>query len=1235
MNNSHMAKSLGKIAAFSLSLLMMIFIFSLPVMAQATTGELKGTVVDQNGAAVPGATVTAKNDETGIETTVTASGDGGYDFPRLAPGKYTITAEGSGFKKTVTTGVTVSVGVVNPLDVKLEAGAVSETVTVTADTEQIVNRDQAQQSTTFETRKVEELPSNSAGGGIDTLALLAPGVVPGFGNVNSNGTTLSVNGNRARSNNFTLDGTDNNDLTIGGPNFFIDNQDAVQEFQLITNNFSAQYGRNQGAIVNIVTKGGTNEFHGSAFEFHRNASALDAMTNAERADPNRSKKDKFISNVFGGTFGGPIVKNKAFFFVDGQLIRQRQTFLFQAGNPAILPSGLATLAANFPGNPAIAAIVNQSVFALQPTARVQGGGTALTGNLCFPKDFTQPCTGANAVLVPTGFPEYLLPLPFDQKEYGLRGDINPTSKDSLNVKYRFQSSPETNADSQSNGWIGDVPFKSRNLNGQWTRQVTSRLVNNVTAAWQKLQVTFGDCTGSQLTGCQGSPAQIGTAFTNITFTGIRAGGVTLQSIGVATNIPQGRAVRVAQFADSLSWTKGKHTMLFGVDLRDLDNSVPFLPNLNGAFRFGAPPSPRPCTLTTPPTCSPFATTARIVANAPNFVTIVAGQDTIVYKERDQFYYFQDDFKVRENFTLNLGVRYEYTGQPINTLHDLTLARESDSSTAIWRQSLPIDVRTVPKIPVDKNNFAPRFGFAWVPHMGGGSFNHFLFGDNDATVIRGGYSIAYDPAFYNILLNVSTSTPTVFNNTINNTCTTPPCSTDAGFIAQLTSPVFRLPANPTGDVVRAALGSQLQKNTFDPRFFNETVVGPDFHAPYSQQWSIGVQRQINRNNVAEIRYVGNHGVGLFQTINRNPDIRRIFNGFTLGGVTFPGFPQLLHGAVPLTCTDNPATLDNEGVCNGRILPQGNIRSRENTASSTYNGLQMRYNGRLFNQLTLGAAYTFSKTLDNASEVFSFGEGFASQNPLDINAGEKGFSGNDRRHASSINALWDIPFFKKQEGFTGHFLGGWQVNGTYVLASGRPWTPLEFCNFGCFGIGYEDIGFDSTFLGFDTLRPFRGNPNAPRDSVGITSFDGDFLFGAGTSPTGFWSLNALNQGNLVSVTPNDVRFIFNGPGAAKLFGNPFGDVLRNSERGPALNQLNIGIFKTTNLTERVKIQFRTELFNALNHPNVGYGVAFGSSLPDQFLEDAGNGGGAGTFNGFNDRKAMELSSRRVQFGLRIIF
>ncbi len=522
----------------------------------------------------------------------------------------------------------MKVGEVTDLKVALEVGQPSATVTITANTEEVMQTT-SQQSSSFETRKVQDLPSNAAGGGIDTLALLAPGVVPGFGNINSNGVTLSVNGNRARSNNFTLDGTDNNDLSIGGPSFFVDNQDAVQEFQIITNNFSAQYGRNLGAVVNIITKGGTNEFHGSGFEFHRNSSSLDAMTNAERADPTRSRRDKFVSNVFGGTFVGPIIKNKAFFFVDGQLIRQRQSFGFSTGNPVITAPGLALLAAQYPGNPAIAVLVNQSLAALQPNVRI---GTP-AGNICFPKDFSLPCSGANALLVPAAFVNWTLPLPFNQKEYGLRGDFNPTNKDSFNVKYRYQQSPETNFLTGSNGFFGDVPFTSKDLNGAWTRTFSSHFTNEFKAAWQKLAVTFGGCgAGSKdpLKGCIPDTSLIDKAFTNVSFTGIRAAGVNLQSIGSSTNLPQGRTVSVTQFADNLSWVRGKHSMIMGIDYRHLGNSVPFLPNLNGAFR--------------------FSTTARLVANSPSFVILVGGQPTIKYKEHGAlapesaagFAYFPED-----------------------------------------------------------------------------------------------------------------------------------------------------------------------------------------------------------------------------------------------------------------------------------------------------------------------------------------------------------------------------------------------------------------------------------------------------------------------------------------------------------------------------------------------------------------------------------------------------------------
>jgi outer membrane receptor protein involved in Fe transport len=1202
MKSSPTAKSLALIAAFALSLIAMVFVFSEPVMAQATTGTLKGKVVDPNGGAVAGATVTARNEATGVEFTSTSNSDGAFSFSSLLPGKYTVkVAPTGGFSTKSVTGVDIRLGSDTDLKVDLAIGTPTESVTITANTEQIVQTN-SQISASFETRKVEDLPSNSAGGGIDTLALLAPGVVPGFGNVNSNGSTLIVNGNRARSNNFTLDGTDNNDLSVGGPSLFVDNQDAVQEFQIITNNYSAQYGRNQGAVVNIVTKSGTNAFHGSGFEFHRNSSALDAMTNQERADATRSKRDKFISNVFGGTIGGPIIKNKAFFFFDGQFIRQRQSLEFGAANPAITKAGLATLSAAFPGNPAIAALVNQSVFAIQPSARAQA--IQPTGTLCFPKDPTLACSGANAVVVPTAYPEYQLPLPFNEKHFGIRGDVNPTAKDSFNLKYRYQQSPETGSNSQSNGFFGDIPFTSKNLNGAYTRQIGSHMVNELKGAWQKLAVIFGGCTGTSdpLAGCIPTATDIGNAFTNITYTGIRdTSGVTLQSIGPATNVPQGRDVRVFQLADTLNWTLGKHTLTMGVDFRDLNNSVPFLPNFNGAFR--------------------FSSTARVVANAPSFVTLAGGQPIISYKERDQFYFFQDDFKVRENFTLNLGVRYEYTGQPVNTLNQITTARESDASTALFRQSLPLDVRVVPKIPADKNNWAPRLGFAWSPRMGDGRFAKMMFGQNDATVIRGGFSMAYDPAFYNILLNVSSSAPNVFLNTINNN-------------ASLTAPLFRLPASPVGTTVRTSLGSFLQKNTFDPRLLSQTTVGSDFHSPSSKQWSFGIQRQINRNNVAEIRYVGNKGSGLFQTVNRNPDIGNLYNGFNFDIFSFPGFPNLVpSGIKPLVCVNDPATLDNEAACNNRILPgRGLIRSRENTGQSWYHGLQTRYNGRLFNQLTLGAAYTFSKTIDNTSEIFAFGEIAIAANPFDLTKQERGLSGNDRRHASALNFIWDVPFYKEQKGLLGHVLGGWQVNGTYNLASGRPFTPSQFFN--VLGLPtYQDFNFTATFFGFDNIRGFAGNPNAPRDSVGITDIDAYLIFLPTfiASPTHMYSLNQLNTtGNLVPVTANDVRYIVNMPGAAKYTGNPFGNIPRNSERGPALNQLNLGIFKNIRLRENVKLQIRGEMFNALNHPNPGFGVAGETDLPDTFIEDAGIPGSR-----FNDKRDMTLSSRRVQLGIRLIF
>jgi Carboxypeptidase regulatory-like domain len=1177
-------------AAISLMAFALLFPITVPVaMAQATTGSLRGVVTDATGAIIPDADVTARNVDTGSDTKTKTNSEGIYNFPRLSPGKYLLTVEKTSFKKQEYQEVVVQVGQDQIIDAALQAGAVTETVTVTAQGEELLQKENVQISSTFQSRKVSELPVAIAGNGIDALAFLVPGVVPGLGFSNSNGAEFSVNGARARSNNFNIDGQDNNDLSVAGPGFFVDNPDVVGEFQLITNNYSAEYGRNQGAIVNIVTKSGTNDFHGSGFWFHRDRKHLDSMTNIERRSDNRGLgfADPLLRNVVGGTFGGPVIKDRIFFFGSLQKIWQRQAATIRSTSPAIAASDLAKLESlpGYSSNPALQVLRNYSAFALTDL-----------GTVSERTDKSQAETVTiNGQLFRVAYPQRVVSLPLNAPEYTLRGDVKLTNRHTFWYRHLWQRSDNVNAGAGSGGFTRDTPAVGWHTGGQLTSQFSNTAVNELRIAVSRLSVIFGGgCEG--LKGCIPAPSNVGQTFTNISLSGFRSsGGVSLQSIGGATNLPQGRIVKDYQFADNFSKIMGRHQLKMGVDIRRLTNTVPFLPNVAGAFR--------------------FSSATQLLQNRPLNVNLAAGPLSIAYKETDQFYYFQDDWRVRDNLTLNLGIRYENTGQPVNVANEITVARESDPAQAFFRQNLPLEARIFPKVPVDKNNFAPRLGFAWRPSFGGGVGKR-LFGEQNATVISGGFSIAYDPAFHNILLNITSAAPTVFLFTVTNPTT--------GAVA------FPLPGNPISDTVQqfARQNNLLAFNVFDPRLLNQTVVAPDFHSPYAEQWSFRVQREIARNNVVEVRYVGTHGVGLFQTVNGNPRIDRLKNGFTLGGITFPGFPNLIPvGINPVSCTDNPATPDNEGICNGRLLTgHGLIRVRQNSAQSIYHGLQTRYDGRLFNQLTVGMAYSFQKALDTASEIFNSNEAAVATNPFDTSRSERSYSGFDRRHVYSLNFLWDVPFFKNQEGVLGRVLGGWQMNGFYILGSGQRYTPTQFFNASVFGTGYEDTTFSAGFIGgIDNVRPFVGSPKAPRDQVGISQIDAALLFGVAIQdPNGFYSFNQLNTtGKAVTVTKDQVAVIFNGPGAAKILNNPFGNVARNTEMGPKANSLNFSVFKNFKVRENVRLQFRTELFNALNHPN---GVN-GDAVPDILVEDAGAT--------YARRDEISGGRRILQFGLRITF
>ncbi len=1172
-----------------------------------TTGAIVGHVYAiGTKAGVSGATVVITNEENGLGRSAATSTNGDFFVGTLPVAFYTISITAPGHQVQTISNFPVRVGQTNPLEVGLTQGSANETVTVKADFEGAILSKSSQISDSFASREIAELPSNVAGGGIDTLALLVPGVVVGVSNVNSNGQAFSVNGNRPRSNNFNIDGQENNDLTIGGPVFRIRNQDLIADYQLITTNPSAQFGRNVGGNINIVTKSGTSDFHGTAFWFHRDQKLFDTLTNIERRS-GREEALPLLENVFGGTVGGPIKQDKIFFFGSYQGVRHRESFIARSNDVAILPGELSRLKAAFPGNAAIAALADFSAFAItdfgvvRPRTDISDPFDTIAfarnpnGDSC---EFSDP-DDPSCIRFRAAFPEREFAIPFDEEEFSARVDMKASEKDNIWVRYLFKDIVSENSLGTSSGFTGDRLDRTHNIGGSWNHQISSRAVNEFYSAYSRLNISSGGgCEG--LKGCIPNSKNIGTAFTGIQNLSLSDNFNSLQDIGIFGFSPQGRTVEIIQFADNFSLTRGRHQIITGADIRRLRNAQTFFVGFNGLFT--------------------FLDDLDLVNNAPINVSLTAGipEDGILrFNETDQFYFFQDDWKVRDNLTLNLGLRYEYISQPINTLHESSLERESNAATALWRQSLPLQERIAPKLAGDKNNFAPRVGFAYTPR-----FWQKVFGA-DATVIRGGFSILYEPSFYNLLLNNANTAPNVFSNSVFN---------------ELDAPIFPLPGVPTGDKVRAFAQNNglIATDLFDPKFFGQTTVASDLRSPYSEQWSFGFQRQIDKNNIFEVRYVGTHGVGLFQTVNRNPSFARLFNGFTSNvltdidengdftftPITFPGFPNLVPaGATPLTCINNPATADNEGACNGRLLPRGAITARENSAQSIYHSLQSRYDGRLFNQVNLGASYTWSKSLDNATEIFDFGFDRAlAQNPFDITAEERGYSGLDRRHGFSINGIWDLPWLKEQRGLLGRVLGGWQINGIYLLSSGQRFTPRH---------GFGPSGYFSSI----TLRPFNGNPDAPRTSVGITAIDAALVFFEPLQDiNAIYSLDELNRtGQLVEVTKNDVRYIFNGPGAALRFGTPFGDVIRNGEVGPKINNLNAGFFKTTRVGEQVKIQFRTEIYNLFNHPNPGYGSFFnGDTVPNTFLTDASREGFA-----FNDFSDMELNRRIIQFGVRVIF
>lgn len=1149
-------------------------------MAQGiVTGSISGTVEDPQGAVVSGAKVTAKHLATNRDY-ITASTSGGVVSLRtLPPGTYDVRVEAPSFRTFESKGVVVAVGSDTALGpVRLEVGASTETVTVEAAAAPLVEATTDQISETFTTQKTAGLP---IGNTFDSLALFIPGVATA-GDVsfsNNNGAEFAVNGQRARSNNFQLDGQNNNDNSIGGPSIFFGNQDAISEVQVVTN-YTAEYGRNMGAVVNYVTKSGTNAFHGTAYEFWT-GNTFSSLENEEKSPVfgfctpgedsavtgcTKPELPKLVDNRFGGTLGGPIVKDKIWFFGSGNFERQRFGGSPSSSAPSIVPTdnGIQQLISAFPNSP-----VGPLLSTIGPTAVKAGNPTftdiqsvLVTDQIDPGTGFALPCTTAGVdgcTPIEFGAISRFVSSPFNNYEATGRVDFRLTPKDNFFARYIMQKTFNDGVDFGVGLFAGDwqvIPGLSQQIGLDWARNFSNTFVNQVRFSYSRAysffnEGSFPSCSDKNALAC---PTEIDLV-----------GGSPIApdqnqdliSYGVAAGFPQGRIINVYQLQDNASILKGRHTLKFGGEVSQQRSPNVFLPFNNGDFL--------------------FATFNDLVANTPEATFFALGNPRLPFKETDLAFYFQNDWRIRDNLTINLGLRWEWFQQAVNLLHDRSVAIQQGSNPQ-WDPSLPLSRTTVPKVDQDLNNFSPVVGFAWTP--------------KNSLVVRGGFRMAYDPAFYNMFLNVATSAPAVnFATLFGPALGGPTKLPSSGFFGTDLVP-FLSPQVPLGD----------------PGFANELLVDPKFHNPYSQQWNFGIQRSFNSRVVMELRYVGNHTVGNFQTLNGNPALQPIIDA---------GLQNVIpSGLTPCTDPNAPGSQFGLGYAD---CTRGNLIRYGNTAWSKYNGLQSELRIGGWHGLTATASYTWSKTIDNASEIFStVGGGNTvsyAQNPFNTDRAERGPAGIDFPHVAGVTMIYELPFYKSQAGIMGRLLGGWQLNTTYRYSVGQPYTTIENHN----PASLCDAGQN---FGRDPCRPILSGAGAPLDTVGQCTDSAaadcglvDFASGA---PTTF----------------SAVHWIYNDPTAASFFGTPFAGARRNILRGQPISTANLSMFKDVKLTEKFKLQFQAQAFNIMN-------VQF-RGVPDPVLNHVGQGSFQNTK--FNNNGGLAFAGnlttdgigrRRLLFGLKLLF
>ena len=1050
-------------------------LFSLPfllfcvvvVNAQTYRGTVRGTIYDPRRAVVPGAEVSAINVETNETRTVQSSESGEYSISSLRPGLYRMEALAQGFQKRVQR-LELSVNQETRADFELEVGGDSVTVDATRD----LKEDSPSLGTVIENNQIKGLPLD--GRNFYELSLLVPGAVPAApgsaGSVRGD-FAFSVNGAREDQNNFLLDGVYNVDPKLN--TFGVrPSVDAIREFEMLTSTYDASFGRNPGAQVNVVLNSGSNDIHGSAFEFMRNA-VLDARNFFA---PSSEPKPKYIRNQFGGAFGGPIKKDRTFFFADYEGTRAREG---------------VTRVSNVPTAQERAGNFSQSLFGIPidpftqqpfsqgriPDQRINAVGHAIAALYPLPN---RNVPFQNFVSSPTQQD--------DNDSFDVRVDHRLTDRADLTFRYSFGDrdlfEPFTGPSLAAVPGFGDtVRRRSQNFMSALTWVFNPALVNETRVAFSRVAASVTQ-QASVVNSSVGlptvspNPRDLGLSFTTIT---------GFSPLGDEGNNPQNSVTNVYQVLDNASYVYGKHVIKFGADLRFSQQNAFRDVESRGRLQF-----------------SPFG---QISGNALGdlllgfpFLTSVARVDNPQHIRTQSYNFFiNDSFRLRPNFTLNAGLRYEYNTPAVDAEDRANLY---DINTGAL---VPVGTNGMPRsgYEADKNNFGPRIGFAWTIQ--------------DKTVLRGGYGIYYDQSPFAPAEALYFNSPYFDNNIF-----------------------FSLPGLPL-----------TLDNPF-PSFFpfplpdSALALQRDLRTGYMQHWNLNVQRELTDTTLLEVAYVGSKGTKLL----------------TARDINQPQ-PSVLPPGLPVVPRPNPRFDD--------------INLLESRANSSYQALQARLEQRLRRGLSGLVSYTWSKSIDDASNFFSSaGDPNFPQNSYNVRA-ERGRSNFDVAHRLSASYSYLFPVGKNQKyladnGWVTTLLTGWETFGIVSLQTGRPFTVALLSDIDNSGTGRSILGF-----------------------------------GANDRP------NVSGSPELDNRTPerwfNTAAFVFPARGT-------FGNAGRNILDGPGYQNVNLSLVKNTRITERVNLQFRTEFFNLFNHPNF--------NLPDSFL-------GSPTFGVISSAR----DPRHLQFGLKLLF